>query len=292
MSNANGVGLALLGPPHSFGGKVLIMTTESEARDRVPADSIEMPAATSWPFIMAVSVTLIAAGIVTNLALTFAGIVVFLMAAAGWAWAVFAHGGGHEVVEFAPPEQRPRPVQQAPGHVEALRAGMPGHRMRIPEKIHPYSAGVKGGLFGAVTMTIPATIYGIVSGHGIFLPLNLLAGMVTTLPQTADGKPDILALQQFRWSWLIVGALIHGITSVSLGLMYGVILPMLPGRPILWGGLVAPLLWTGATYGFMGVLNPDLNQVVDWPSFVAAQFVYGLTVGIVVVRSEQVYVSQ
>jgi hypothetical protein len=75
--------------------------------------------------------------------------------------------------------------------------------------------------------------------------------------------------------------------------MYGVLLPMLPSRrPIVWGGLVAPVMWTGANYGFMGVLNPDLAKVLDWPSFIAAQLVYGLTVGIVVVRSEKVYVNQ
>jgi hypothetical protein len=37
------------------------------------------------------------------------------------------------------------------------------------------------------------------------------------------------------------------------------------------------------------VLNPMLREAVNWPSFIAAQFLYGIVVGMVVVRSEKVY---
>jgi hypothetical protein len=90
-------------------------------------------------------------------------------------------------------------------------------------------------------------------------------------------------------SWVLIAILIHATMSVGLGLLYGVLLPMLPGRPMFWGGIVAPLLWTGAIHGFMGILNPALSNAVDWPSFFVAQFVYGIVVGWVVVRSEKVY---
>ena len=76
--------------------------------------------------------------------------------------------------------------------------------------------------------------------------------------------------------------------SVGVGLLFGIILPTLPKSPVFWGGVVGPLLWTGAIHSFMGVLNPVMEQHVDWPWFVASQFVYGLTVGIVVVRSEKI----
>ena len=85
--------------------------------------------------------------------------------------------------------------------------------------------------------------------------------------------------------------MIHLIISAGAGLFYGIMLPTLPRWPVLWGGIVAPLLWTGATYGFMGVLNPVMNARVDWPWFIASQFVYGLATGIVVVRSEMVPAS-
>jgi hypothetical protein len=38
----------------------------------------------------------------------------------------------------------------------------------------------------------------------------------------------------------------------------------------------------------MGVVNPVLQERVDWPWFVASQFVFGVVAAIVVVRSEQI----
>jgi hypothetical protein len=40
----------------------------------------------------------------------------------------------------------------------------------------------------------------------------------------------------------------------------------------------------------MGVVNPVLQQRVDWPWFVVSQFVFGVTAAVVVVRSEMVHV--
>ena len=76
--------------------------------------------------------------------------------------------------------------------------------------------------------------------------------MVLQLPQLPDGKLDIAALEQFHLTWLVVAILIHATVSVGLGLIYGVLLPMLPGRPMFWGGIVAPLLWTGANLRLHG----------------------------------------
>jgi hypothetical protein len=47
-----------------------------------------------------------------------------------------------------------------------------------------------------------------------------------------------------------------------------------------------PVLWMGASYSLMGVVNPLLQQMVDWPWFIASQFVFGITVALVVARSE------
>jgi hypothetical protein len=267
-------------------------TQELPVQPQPKPRTVELPAPTGWPFVMAVGITLLGAGIVTNLALTAVGAILFLIAGTAWARLVFAPGVGIEEVPLAPREMRPRTIHELPGMVETLEEGMPGHRLTLPEKIHPYSAGAKGGFVGAFTMTVPALIYTLVSHHGLWFPLNMLVGMVMQLPHLPDGSLDIAALEQFRFSWFVIGVVIHGVISVTLGLMYGVMLPMLPGRPLVWGGLIAPLLWTGATYSFMGVLNPALHSVVHWPSFIASQFVYGLTVGFVVLRSEEVYVSQ
>jgi hypothetical protein len=162
----------------------------------------------------------------------------------------------------------------------------------MPEKIHPYSAGAKGGLIGGVAMTLPALIYGLVSRGSLWWPINLLTGMVITLPTTPDGRPDLDYLSQFHLGLFLLALVIHAVTSVGVGLMYGVLLPMFPGRPILWGGVVAPLLWTGAIYSFMGVLNPNLRMAVYWPAFILSQFVFGVVTAIVVERSEKVYAEK
>ncbi len=67
--------------------------------------------------------------------------------------------------------------------------------------------------------------------------------------------------------------------SVLTGLLYAVMLPMLPRRHLLWGGLIAPLLWTGLIWAVLGMVNPVLNARIDWPWFIASQIAFGLAAG-------------
>jgi hypothetical protein len=85
---------------------------------------------------------------------------------------------------------------------------------------------------------------------------------------------------------------VHAILSIAFGLTFAFVLPRLPAipGPMAWGGFVLPLLWTAMSYGLMGVVNPVLQEYVDWPWFIASQFVFGIVAAIVVVRSEQVYI--
>ena len=71
---------------------------------------------------------------------------------------------------------------------------MPGYRLRLPMEVHPISAGVRGGLIGGMVMPIPALAYGVLSGHGIWYPVNLLAGMVVP----GIGRLTSIELEQFR----------------------------------------------------------------------------------------------
>jgi hypothetical protein len=254
---------------------------EQQTTDRV---TIEMPNSTAHPLTVALGITLLAAGLVTQPVISVVGFVLLMYSAVGWCRQVFTPAG-ESAVEV---EAGAAPATQAKRRVEALRPGMPGHRMRIPEKVHPYSAGAKGGLVGGVVMAGTAVLYGVLSGRGIWYPINLLAAMV--MPRLVDASAA--QMQLFHPAALAVATVIHGVASLGVGLMFGVLLPTLPRGPVLWGGIIAPLLWTGGIHAFMGVLNPALERLVDWKWFLASQFAYGLTVGIVVVRTEKVYVSQ
>ncbi len=69
-------------------------------------------------------------------------------------------------------------------------------------------------------------------------------------------------------------------------------LPMLPRRPILLGGFVTPLLWSGLIYGGLAFINPVMNQHIDWIWFVASQIGFGIVAGVVVAVQERIPTRQ
>jgi hypothetical protein len=78
------------------------------------------------------------------------------------------------------------------------------------------------------------------------------------------------------------------ITSLLVGLLYGAMLPMMPRHPIVLGGLVAPLAWSGLLHSILGVVNRVMNQRIDWSWFVVSQVGFGIVAGLVVSRQERV----
>jgi hypothetical protein len=172
--------------------------------------------------------------------------------------------------------------------VRHLEVGELGHRARLPLKIYPYSAGVRGGLVGGVAMAVLAVIYGLIGHRSIWYPINLLA---------AAGSAQISAMSynqllEFSATGLVLGTIIHVAGSALVGLLYGVTLPMFPRRPILLGGVLAPLFWSGVLYAEMGIVNPLLQQRIDWKWFMASQFAFGLVAGFVVSRHEPISTLQ
>jgi hypothetical protein len=81
---------------------------------------------------------------------------------------------------------------------------------------------------------------------------------------------------------------LHLVTSILVGLLYGATLPMFARRPILLGGLIAPVLWSGLLHSTMNILNPVLGSHIDWAWFMASQFAFGIVAGLVVVRQSRV----
>jgi hypothetical protein len=194
-------------------------------------------------------------------------------------------GRGHLHEPLAESGSRPGPVTAVPGSVQQMRQGIPGYRLQLPEQMHPTSAGLWGGLAGGLVMPLPALVWGLISGHGLWYPVNLLAGMV--LPGV--GRMTVPELEQFQVTLLVVALVIHVSLSAVIGLVYGVLLPTLPEvpPPIAWGGLLMPILWTAASYVAMQVINPALPGKVSWPWFIVSQLVYGITMPAVVLGARR-----
>jgi hypothetical protein len=242
-------------------------------------DFVESPRPTAAPLVLALGLTLLAAGVPFGLGFVVAGAMVIVGGVSLWI-AQLLPGQGYVAEPLPEPARRRPTVAAVPGRVQRLREGMPGYRVRLPEAVHPISAGVKGGLVGGAVMPIPALLWGLLSGQGFWFPVNLLAGMV--LPGV--GNMDTTELGQFHLSLLLAAMVIHIAMSVVIGLIYGVLLPTLPlvPRPIVWGGLLMPILWTGASYVAMHVVNPALPGQVSWPWFIVSQFIFGITMPAVV----------
>ncbi len=241
--------------------------------------AVDMPRPTGWPIIFAAGLALTGAGLLTSYLFCGLGVIVSVFGLAGWITQLYP-GAGREQEEMVPPDRRPRPVLPS-------RQVRPGQRQVFPSHRHPYSSGLKGGLVGGLVMAGCALLYGAVSNRTIWYPVNLLAGMV--LPQL--DKASVQELNQFSWEALIVGSFIHAFASLGTGFLLAVMMPMLPSWQWFWSSFIAPLVWTGVIYGFMSVLNPVLNQHVDWWWFVASQFAFGITASLVIHRSESVKVS-
>jgi hypothetical protein len=246
-------------------------------------DSVEMPRPTSAPVVLALGITLLAAGVALDAAFLVVGALVVVAGLSIWI-AQLLPGRGHvheSVVETAQPQL----VEARPGHVEHLGPGMPGYRLRLPQDVHPVSAGLKGGFAGGAAMAAPAFLWGLLSGHGFWYPVNLLAGML--LPGVE--RMTVPELERFNPTLLVAALIIHVAMSGVIGLIFGVLLPTLPAvpRPIAWGGLLMPIVWTGASYLAMNVVNPALPGKVSWPWFLLSQLVFGITMPAVVLGAKR-----
>ena len=249
-------------------------------------DSFELPAPTVWPMVVALGVTLGFGGLVTHLAVTAVGVALALVGAVGWWRCVLpAEQVEHVLVPSVP--EVPAPVT-SPRSVERMWFGDERHRARLPVEVQPLSAGVKGGLVGGCAMAVCAAIYGIVVQGSVWYPLNLLAAIA--MPRMAEA--GVATLRALDGLALVIGLVAHGVTSALVGALYAAILPLLPRRHVLWGGLLAPLLWTGLLWATLGVIDPALNARIAWVWFVASQIAFGLVTGYVVNRARPVATAQ
>ena len=242
--------------------------------------SVQLPAPTASPIVFALGIMLLCAGLVTSESVSFLGAILGIVGAVGW----FRDVLPHEALETVPILQEDPVIATLRPEVGRLDAAHEVKRAWLPLEIYPVSAGIKGGLAGSVVMAGLAMLFGLVSQKSIWYPVNLLvAGF---FPEAVRATTAQIAL--FHPVALIIAIPLHLITSLLVGLLYGVLLPMFPRRPILLGGLFAPVVWTGLIFGALDIINPVMNHRINWLWFVLSQLGFGIVAGIVVSRQERI----
>jgi hypothetical protein len=241
---------------------------------------IEMPAPTAWPIVLAFGFALLFAGLLTSVSVTVLGVVLALAGSIGWFREVFPHE--HEELVHTVPEDLT--VYTSRQRVERVPLAEDQARAWLPIETYPLSAGVKGGLAGSVAMAVLACAYGLFKFGSIWYPINLLSGGIS---EVARGW-SLAELNSFHALTFGLAVLLHGSVSLLVGLLYGAMLPMFARRPILLGGLIAPVLWSGLLYSILDILNPLMQQRIDWYWFVASQVAFGVVAGLVVMRQSRV----
>jgi hypothetical protein len=178
--------------------------------EEIAPDTIETPAPTAWPIALAFGVTLLFAGMVTSGAVSVLGAFIAIAGAVGWFRDVLPYEA-HEtlpVTRGVPlvTTARPGVVRMAAGELQ---------RAYLPLEIYPVTAGIKGGLAGSVAMALVAMLYGLLSGNGIWYPINLLAaGFLPANMTDTTAKIAALSLSVF-----LIAIPIHLITSLLVGLL-------------------------------------------------------------------------
>src|SRR5580693_6024648 len=148
-------------------------TAQLNEGTRAPRE-IEVPAPTVWPFILALGVALLFAGLVTSASVSCLGALLSLAGSVGWFREVLPREH-EEVVPVLPEDIRlttdRRVVERIPVLPDQVRAW-------LPVRTYPISAGVKGGIAGSVAMAIVACAFGVLKAGSVWYPINLLAAVV------------------------------------------------------------------------------------------------------------------
>jgi hypothetical protein len=246
-------------------------------------EPIEMPASTAWPILLAFGITLLFASLVTSVGVGIVGFLLICCGVAGWAKQCLPEEQ-HEMIavkarQFAPLSLRPQVA-----HIQVSEV----HRAFLPIESYAVTSGLRGGIAGGIAMIFPALLYGYLTQHSIWYAVNLLGGAGVAHWSNAT-TADIAA---FHWDGLITATVIHAAVCGLIGLLYGAMLPMWPRRPILLGGIIAPLLWTGLLHSILGFVNPAFNARIAWSWFALSEIVFGIVAGIVVTRSGEIRTHQ
>jgi len=239
-------------------------------------ETMPLPASTGWPLVMSLGLTLVGLSLVTHFWLIWVGALLFVVGALGW----FRNVLPHEAHENVLVDETTHP--SGTSYENASRVAVDHtHRAQLPMETFPISSGIKGGIAGGISMVIPAEIYGIIRYHSVWYVVNLLGGAGVG----AWNNPTVAQLSSFHLGAFLIANVIQGATTLLVGILYGALLPIWPRRPILLGGILAPIIWTGLLYSIIGLINPYFANHIDWWSFAASQVFFGVVAGYVVSKS-------
>jgi uncharacterized membrane protein len=245
----------------------------------ISEEVVQLPSPTAWPLVLALGLMFAFAGLVTNMGISVLGAMLIVAGCVGWFGQVWPHA-----------QHVPIPVKVQKFEFTSIRTKVArievdeSHRARLPVHTPSVMAGVKGGIAGGAAMIVPALLYGLIAYHSIWYAVNLLGGAGVA----GWTNPTLAEILHFRLSALITATIIHAVGCLLIGLLYGAMLPMLPKHPMLLGGLIAPVLWTGVLHSALPLINPFLAGRIDWWWFVISQVTFGLVAGYVV--SKQVHI--
>src|SRR6202795_674323 len=175
---------------------------KSEQSPRAPVE-IEIPASTAWPIVLAFGCTLMFAGLLTSASVSVLGVVLAVAGCVGWFREVFPLE--HE--ETVPVVLEEHRITTRRHIVERVPIAPELVRVWLPLKTYPISAGVKGGVAGAVAMAVLACAYGVLNAGSIWYPINLLAA--TVYGQSLKLGPA--QLNSFHSNSFAIALVLHGI---------------------------------------------------------------------------------
>ena len=240
---------------------------------------IAVPANTPWPLVAAMGMSLAFAGFLTSWPIGAVGFILCMIGFTGWFRDCYPND--IEVEIEALPHHIPSEVTTS----RATDKDHPHHRAKLPLQIHRTPSGIAGGIAGGIAMIVVAVIGSFFIHGSPWYPFNIAAA--TLMPSITE--TDLTA---FHASAIIVALLIQLIVSICIGLVYGVVLPMMPKHPILLGAIIIPFIWSFLLYESMSIINPILDVTVNWWWFLIAQFAFGFVAGIVVSKGERIRTLQ
>ena len=184
--------------------------------EHIPSDPnvIQLPRPTAWPLVLALGISLIMAGMVTNIAVGILGLVLSIAGASAGS----SRCCRTRRTKTSPSSRRGDHRSSTARTLMERQPVIPRATRRArscPSKPSSITTGIRGGIAGGTAMVVPATLFSLLKYHSLWYSVNLLAagGFVSWA-----GASDAF-LSQFHLQGVLAGFLIQGFVSLLVGLL-------------------------------------------------------------------------